>query len=65
MRRVMVRYKVKPEKVAENEQLVRNVYTELKSKTPQNLRYATFKLKDGVSFVQRPLRSRRRMAEIR
>ncbi len=51
MRRVMVRYKVKPERVAENEELVRAVYDELQRAEPAGLRYATFKLDDGVSFV--------------
>jgi hypothetical protein len=51
MRQVMVRYKVKPERVAENEQLVRAVYDELHRLEPAGLRYATFKLDDGVSFI--------------
>jgi hypothetical protein len=50
-RRVMVRYKVKPDRVAENEELVRAVYDELHHIQPAGLRYATFKLDDGVSFV--------------
>ena len=51
MRRVMVRYKVKPDRVEENEELVRAVYDELKRDAPADLRYATFRLEDGVSFV--------------
>jgi hypothetical protein len=51
MRRVMVRYKVKPERVQENEQLVREVYEELGRTRPEGFRYGTFKLEDGVSFV--------------
>src|SRR5262245_262660 len=51
MRQVMVRYKVKPERVAENEELVRAVYEELHDTQPSGLSYATFKLEDGVSFV--------------
>ena len=51
MSQVMVRYRVKPERVAENEELVRAVYAELASAQPAGLRYATFKLPDGVSFV--------------
>jgi hypothetical protein len=50
-RRVMVRYKVKPDRAAENEELVRAVYDELHRIQPAGLRYATFKLDDGVSFV--------------
>jgi hypothetical protein len=51
MRRVMVRYRVKPDRVAQNEELVRAVYEELERTRPAGLRYATFKLEDGVSFV--------------
>jgi hypothetical protein len=51
MTRVMVRYTIKPDRVAENEQLVCDVYTELARTQPAGLRYATFKLPDGVSFV--------------
>jgi hypothetical protein len=51
MTRVMVRYKVKPEQVARNEELVRAVYAELHQVEPGGLRYATFKLPDGVTFV--------------
>jgi hypothetical protein len=51
MRRVMVRYKVKPDRAAENEELVRAVYEELHRTEPAGFRYGTFKLDDGVSFV--------------
>jgi hypothetical protein len=51
MKRVMVRYEVKPARVAENEALVRAVYEELHRVAPEGLRYATFRLADGVSFV--------------
>jgi hypothetical protein len=47
----MVRYKVKADRVAENERLVRAVYEQLARERPARLRYATFKLDDGVSFV--------------
>jgi hypothetical protein len=48
---VIARYKVKPERAAENEELVRAVYAELNEKKPAGLHYATFQLDDGVSFV--------------
>jgi hypothetical protein len=51
MRRIMVRYKVKPDQVAANERLVRDVYDELDRTQPEGLRYGTFRLDDGVSFV--------------
>jgi hypothetical protein len=47
----MVRYTVKPEWAAENEELVRAVYAELHQTRPAGLRYATYQLDDGVSFV--------------
>jgi hypothetical protein len=47
----MVRYRVHPDHVAENEQLVRAVYDELAASQPEGLHYATFKLSDGVTFV--------------
>lgn len=51
MRQVMVRYKVKPDRAQENEELVRAVYDELQRTAPAGLRYATFQMEDGVSFV--------------
>ena len=51
MRRVMVRYRVKPDHAAENEQLVRDVYEELAQLQPEGFRYGTFKLEDGITFV--------------
>jgi hypothetical protein len=47
----MVRYKVKPGRAQENERLVQAVYDELYRTVPSGLRYATFELEDGVSFV--------------
>ena len=51
MRRVMVRYKVKPDRVEENERYIRAVFEELKAGTPDGVRYASFKLADGASFM--------------
>jgi hypothetical protein len=51
MRQVIVRYKVKPDRVGENEELVRAVYEQLGRVAPPGLHYATFRLEDGVSFV--------------
>jgi hypothetical protein len=51
MQRVMIRYKVRPEQAARNEELVRAVYDELARTEPAGLRYATLKLEDGVTFV--------------
>src|SRR5215203_1039488 len=51
MKPVMVRYRVKPEAAAANEDLVRRVYAELHESAPAGIRYATFVQEDGVSFV--------------
>ena len=52
MKRVLVRYKVKDEgRAAENEAYIRKVFDELGEASPAGLRYASFKLDDGLSFV--------------
>jgi hypothetical protein len=51
MRRVLVQYTVKLDRAAENEELVREVFDELLRTRPDGLRYATFQLPDGVSFL--------------
>jgi hypothetical protein len=47
----IVQYKVKTDRVAENENYVAKVFEELKRSQPPGLRYGCFKLSDGVSFV--------------
>src|SRR5690242_16251419 len=51
MNRMMVRYKVKPECAAENEGYIARVFERLEREKPAGVRYASFKLEDGVSFV--------------
>ena len=51
MKQVIVRYRVNPERAAENEELVRAVYAELHETKPGGFHYATFRLDDGVSFL--------------
>ncbi len=51
MKRVLVRYKVKPDKAEENESYIRKVFEELRQTAPEGLKYASFKLDDGLSFV--------------
>ena len=51
MRQVMVRYTVKPDLAEQNRELVRAVYEELHRTNPSGMRYATFQLDDGVSFI--------------
>jgi len=50
-RSVVVRYKSKPGMADENQRLVERVFEELHRVAPGGLRYASFRLADGVSFV--------------
>ena len=47
----MVSYKLKPDRVAENEALVLAVFKALIRAKPAALSYATFRQPDGVSFI--------------
>ena len=47
----VVRYRTKPDRADENQALVEKVFAELDGNRPAGLRYATFRLADGVSFV--------------
>ena len=47
----VVRYTTTPERADENAALVEEVYAELAAAEPEGLRYATFRLADGVTFV--------------
>jgi hypothetical protein len=51
MKKILVRYRVKPAAVAENERLVKEVYKQLHETKIEGFHYATFKMPDGVSFV--------------
>jgi hypothetical protein len=51
MKRMMIRYKVKADRAIENERYITSVFEQLKRDTPSGVRYAAFKLDDGVSFV--------------
>lgn len=46
-----VRYKCKSEYAAQNEVLVRDLMAELTQTRTEGVRYAVFKLEDGVSFI--------------
>lgn len=50
MKCVLVRYKVKSDRAEENTELIKKVFSELQQNSPIELRYASFKLEDGVSF---------------
>jgi len=47
----VVRYRTKPEHAEANAELVRAVFDELAAHHPAGLRYATYRLEDGVTFV--------------
>ncbi|MFL6163704.1 MAG: hypothetical protein ACJ74U_15980 [Jatrophihabitantaceae bacterium] len=42
---------MRPDTAAENRRLVENVFAELAESNPEGIRYASFQLADGVSFV--------------
>jgi hypothetical protein len=48
---VVVRYQTRPDAAERNQELVRQVFAELNRERPDGLRYAAFRLADGVSFV--------------
>ncbi len=47
----MVSYRLHADRVAENERAVAAVFEALRQTRPTGLRYATFRLPDGVSFM--------------
>jgi hypothetical protein len=47
----VVRYEMRPDTAEENQRLVEEVFAELAEKGPDGIRYASFRLADGVSFV--------------
>ena len=51
MKKILVRYKVKADKVTENESLVKEVYKQLGAEKIDGFHYCTLKLEDGVSFI--------------
>lgn len=51
MRTVMVRYKTAEAHAEANATLVRSVFNELRARAPKGIRYATYRLPDGVTFV--------------
>lgn len=51
MKRVLVRYRVKPDRADENQGLIEKVFDQLKAEAPSGVRYASFRLEDDVTFV--------------
>src|SRR5262249_30102132 len=55
MKRILVRYKTKPERAPENQHLIEAVFRELEERAPEGFRYLVLRLGDGtfVHFVER------------
>lgn len=51
MKTIMVRYTTSEAQADTNEALVRAVFDELRATLPGGLRYATYRLPDGVTFL--------------
>ena len=51
MKRTVVRYRMKPETAEENERLIREVFQELREKSPEGVRYLALQLSD-TTFIQ-------------
>jgi hypothetical protein len=51
MKQTLIQYRVKPGRAAENEGLIRAVFEELRAAAPDGVRYAAFRLEDGLSFA--------------
>jgi hypothetical protein len=48
MPQTLIRYRVKPENIAENQRLIEDVFRELHAKSPNGARYLVLKLGDGT-----------------
>lgn len=55
MQNTLVRYKLKPDCVEENEKLVRAVYAQIHQQHPADFSYSTCKLEDGLTFVHQAI----------
>ncbi len=51
MKQVVVRYKVKSGRAEENENLIKAVFAELAESSTEGIRYSSYKLEDGLTFV--------------
>ena len=51
MKTIMVRYKTSATAAEANANLVRAVFDELRARAPGGLRYTSYRLDDGVTFV--------------
>lgn len=51
MSKVIVKYKVKADKASENIDYIKKVFSALKESSPEGLRYTSFVLEDGLTFI--------------
>jgi hypothetical protein len=51
MKTTVVRYQAKPERAAENQQLIEAVFADLEEREPEGFTYKVFRLEDGVNFI--------------
>lgn len=51
MKTVVVRYKVMAEFADENQRLIEQVFAQLAREKPSGLRYQSFRMDDGLSFM--------------
>ncbi len=51
METTVVRYKVKADRADENRQYIKKIFAQLDENKPDGLRYVSFNLDDGLSFV--------------
>lgn len=51
MKTTIVRYKVKADRAEENRDFIHHIFDELDENKPDGLRYVSFNLDDGVSFI--------------
>jgi hypothetical protein len=47
----VIRYEMQPDSADVNQSLIENVFAELAEANPEGIRYASFRLADGVTFV--------------
>jgi hypothetical protein len=54
MKRMLIRYKTKPETTRQNQRLIEEVFRELEAKAPEGIRYMVLTLEDGsfLHFVE-------------
>jgi hypothetical protein len=52
METTVVRYKVKADRAEENRDYIRRVFAQLDEDKPDGLRYVSFNLDDGLTFVR-------------